>query len=76
MQLWRMNRFVSFRNWTLSKAPQKIAALRFYRVGESRSTENLGLGLAIGKATVTAHGGTIAVARVEKKNDVHCPLPV
>jgi two-component system, OmpR family, sensor kinase len=38
---------------------------RFYRADSSRSSGNAGLGLAISKAIVSAHGGTIDVANEE-----------
>lgn len=38
---------------------------RFYRADPSRSSGNAGLGLAISKAIVSAHGGTIDVASKE-----------
>jgi len=38
---------------------------RFYRADASRSSANNGLGLAISKAIIEAHGGTIKVASVQ-----------
>ncbi|HEV2319180.1 MAG TPA: HAMP domain-containing sensor histidine kinase, partial [Verrucomicrobiae bacterium] len=38
---------------------------RFYRAEKSRTSSNAGLGLAISKAIVAAHGGTIDVASNE-----------
>jgi len=38
---------------------------RFYRADKSRSSGNAGLGLAISKAIITAHGGSIDAASEE-----------
>lgn len=43
---------------------------RFYRADKSRSSGNAGLGLAISKAIVEAHGGTMDVASKERAGTV------
>jgi signal transduction histidine kinase len=43
---------------------------RFYRADKSRSSGNAGLGLAISKAIVAAHGGTIDAASKEQAGAV------
>jgi heavy metal sensor kinase len=57
---------------TVSDTGQGIASTdlprvfeRFYRADQSRSSGNAGLGLAISKAIISAHGGTIDVASEE-----------
>jgi heavy metal sensor kinase len=51
---------------------------RFYRADKSRTDGRSGLGLAISKAIIEAHGGTIAVAsQVDKGTcfEIHLPAP-
>ena len=43
---------------------------RFYRVDESRSSGNAGLGLSICKSIIEAHGGTIAATSLENSGMV------
>lgn len=43
---------------------------RFYRVDRARSSGNAGLGLAISRAIVVAHGGTIEVASTERAGSI------
>ena len=50
---------------------------RFYRADSSRSSGNAGLGLAISKAIVEAHGGTIdAVSQEDAGTTFRVKLPI
>lgn len=61
---------VSIRDTGGGIAPEHLPHIfdRFYRVDESRSTEGIGLGLAIARETARAHGGDITVeSEVERE---------
>ena len=61
-------------------APQLLPFIfeRFFRADKSRArpeSESAGLGLAITKASVAAHGGTITVARIDGRTRFSIRLP-
>lgn len=61
---------VTIRDTGAGIAPEHLPHIfdRFYRVDESRSTEGIGLGLAIARETARAHGGDITVeSEVERE---------
>lgn len=72
---------ITFSNQGNPIPPEKQAAIfeKFYRLDEARSTRTggAGLGLAIAKEIIDAHGGQIAVSSAAQRTvfTVHLPLP-
>ncbi len=71
---------ISFTNRGNQIPPQKLSTIfdKFYRLDDSRSTTTggAGLGLAIAKNIVAAHGGTIVASSDEDKTVFTITLPV